>query len=45
MRALSAEHGMANEFRFKDYPNEMKFTPVTDDGRARPVGRADGPVG
>jgi hypothetical protein len=22
---------MANEFRFKDYPNEMKFTAVTDD--------------
>ena len=22
---------MANEFRFKDYPNEMKFKPVTDD--------------
>jgi hypothetical protein len=21
---------MANEFRFQDYPNEMKFTPVTD---------------
>ena len=31
MRALAAECGMANEFRFKDYPNEMKFTPVTDD--------------
>ena len=22
---------MANEFRFKDYPNEMKFKPVTDE--------------
>jgi hypothetical protein len=28
--ACAAEHAVANEFRFKDYPNEMKFTPVTD---------------
>jgi hypothetical protein len=31
MRALAAECGMANEFRFKDYPNEMKFKPVPEE--------------
>ena len=42
MRALSPECGMANEFRFKDYPNEMKFKPVPEEAIVIVVGSRPG---